>query len=104
MGASFVSDPVLLSETDSFAIQLSWDGGLTPAGTFKLQSSNALTYTAADIPADEWTDVADSSQAITDDGNHEWKVTDVYKWVKVVYTRTSGDGDLNGNIFYREEN
>ncbi len=97
LGGSFNSDPIALYRSEGFNIQLIFSG--SPSGTFKLQSSDCLTFNPSDIPSNSWTDVADSDQSISAAGDHEWVVSDKYKWIRVVYTRTSGTGSVDGNYF-----
>lgn len=77
-----------------YNIQIVYTG--TPTGTFKLQGSsdNSATMTAAgQVPYQpvHWTDVKDSSQAVTTSGSVMWNVEWAsYNFVRVVYTDSSG--------------
>jgi len=69
----------------------------TPTGTFKIQASSdpATSYNSGNgqgaNPIVNWTDVANSSYAVTASGNYMWNIFDVcYNWVRLVYTDTSG--------------
>ncbi len=100
MGASFELPAVWIGHAAIYAIQLVATG--SPVGTFKLQASsdqggptnsqNSIVFSDQVV---NWTDIADSSQAIAAAGNLMWTVQNPgYQWVKVVYTRTSGTGSL----------
>lgn len=71
-----------------YAIQAVWTG--TPTGTFKLQASNdpvTTQWPTAQTQPTNWTDITNSSQAVSAAGNFMWNATDVmYNWVRVVYT------------------
>lgn len=100
LDASFNSDAILFDKCPEISIQLSFSGS-SPTGSFKLQASDDITYDASSVST--WTDISGSSQAITTDGNHQWKLLARYKWIRVVYTRTSGTGTVNGTFFAVEE-
>lgn len=91
MGASFNLPAIWLGHICNYSIQLVFTG--TPNGTFKLQASNDLG--GPGLAPTNWTDVANSSQAITAAGDHMWQVENAgYKYVRVVYTRSSSTGSL----------
>lgn len=100
MGASFNSEPLRLLLAPSFNIQLAFSG--TPNGTLKLQSSADITHVPGEIV--NWDDIPDSSQAISASGTHTWNINARYKWIRVVYTRSSGTGSCDGSVFAIEEN
>lgn len=99
MAASFNSNAILLARARASNIQLVFSG--TPNGTFKLQSSCDVTFDPSLVT--NWDDIPDSSQSVSAAGSHSWTVADRYKWVRVVYTRSSGTGLCDGNIFAVEE-
>lgn len=77
----------------------------TPTGTLKLQaSSDALNESGSGrvAPAINWTDVANSSFAITTSGNTVWNYNGAFfNFVRVVYLDSSGGTStavLNVNI------
>ena len=73
-----------------YAIQAAFTG--TFSGALKLQVSNDDLDTA---PVN-WDDLASSSTAITAAGTYTWNVSSVaYRWVRVVYTFTSGSITLS---------
>jgi hypothetical protein len=98
------SDPVYLGHIANYSIQLVFTG--TPGGNFKLQCSNDMGNPSAskesdrDFQIENWTDVADSAQTISAAGNHTWDVQNAgYRWVRVVWTQTSGSGTLTSARF-----
>ena len=91
--------PVYLGHIINYSIQLVFTG--SPTGTFKLQASNdpgrpsGASDTEVQIGLSNWTDIADSTQAISAAGDHTWTVENAgYSWVRVVYTFGSGSGSL----------
>lgn len=99
MASSFDMKPVWLGHIAYYSIQLVFIG--TPTGNFKLQASNDLgsINSASESNQDNdilnWTDIADSAQAITAGGDHMWTVENAgYNWVRVVWTQTAGTGTL----------
>lgn len=96
MGSSLNSSPMHLGEFNGYSCSAVVSSGSSPVGTLKLQVANDFSATVSN-----WVDVAGSGIAITGDGANLWSVADAYyKWVRVVYTRTSGSGtlDVNCNI------
>lgn len=104
MGGNITSNGIYLANIFSYAIQAIWTGGGTPVGTFKLQGSNdngeSGTTTLGATQPTNWTDITTSSQAIT--GNSGSVLYDAascgYRWVRLVYTRTSGTATLSANM------
>jgi hypothetical protein len=98
-----VSTPVWLGHIPYFSIQLVFTGPIV--GEFKLQASNDTGPNERANISDtdtliNWTDVQDSTQAISAAGSHLWSVSDAgYKWVRVVWTATSGTGVLTSARF-----
>ena len=90
MAASFNSKmyPVRGNELNIHAIV---SDGSSPVGTFKLQLSNK-DNPAADT---DWVDRDGSSMAVSADGGFDWDLKTAAKFVRVVYTRTSGSGTAN---------
>lgn len=99
MASSFALNPIYLGHIVDYSIQLVFTG--TPGGNFKLQVSNDLGNINATTEAEQvagvttWTDVAGSPQTISAAGDHTWAVDNAgYRWVRVVWTATSGSGTL----------
>jgi hypothetical protein len=92
MNTTITSDAFQMYQMFGFSIQVTFTG--TPTGTFKLQaSSDPVTQVSLNTvsPPTHWTDVANSSQAVSAAGSVMWNVSDVmYNWVRVVYTDGSG--------------
>lgn len=99
MSVSFNSDPVSLISVYAYSIQLTWASGSTPVGTFKLQGSldsgdNGLGQ--GYVAPTHWTDITSSSQSISGTpGSIIYDVTECsYRWVRLVYTSTSGSATI----------
>ncbi len=99
LSTSFELFPIYMGNIVLCSIQLVFTG--SPTGTFKLQCTNdpgnptLPGKVAQSSGVVNWTDIDDSSQNITEGGNHTWNVTDIgYLWLRVVYTATSGTGSL----------
>lgn len=99
MSSSFNSSALRLLLAASSNIQLAFSG--SPVGTFKLQSSADVTEVESELV--NWDDIPDSSQAISAAGTHTWNINARYKWIRVVYTRSSGTGSCDGSVFAIEE-
>lgn len=90
MNANLTGLAMQLQNGMFYNIQIVYTG--TPTGTFKLQASsdNSATMTAAGqtpYKPTNWTDVLDSSQAVTASGSVMWNVEWAsYNFVQVVYT------------------
>ncbi|MBV6514156.1 MAG: hypothetical protein FMNOHCHN_03746 [Ignavibacteriaceae bacterium] len=104
LSSSWESEGIWLGHISQYSIQLVFTGA--PQGNFKLQCSNDLGKSSqtnsgwSDEGVVNWTDVADSAQAITAAGDHAWDVADVgYRWVRVVWTFTGGTGNLTSAVF-----
>lgn len=79
-----------------WAAQLFFTG--SPVGTFKAQGSCNATGVPPTTDA-EWSDIGDSSQAISAAGNILYNYDSAnFNWVRIVYTKTSGTGTLNGRF------
>jgi hypothetical protein len=89
ISASFNSAVLALDFITGFSIQAIFTGA--PVGEFKLQASNDNLA----VPVN-WSDVADSNQAITAAGDIMWVYDGAhFKFCRVVYTSTSGTGSCN---------
>lgn len=90
MNTTINSSPTPLLQTWGYAIQVVFTG--TPTGTFKLQAScDPIPQARVEVTAPtNWTDIANSSYAVTAAGDYMWNVFDIaYNYVRVVYTDTS---------------
>lgn len=87
MAANRTSEGTNLETTVSCAVQVVWSGGASPVGTIALEASNDdVTYTQID---ESVLPVSGNS------GSHMINIEKpAYSLVRVVYTRTSGAGNL----------
>lgn len=104
MNTNITSDPIWLGHVVNYSIQLVFTG--TPNGSFKLQCSNdegrpeAASEDDRDFKITNWTDITDSAQAVTAAGDHTYDVQNAgYRWVRVVWTFSSGSGTLSSARF-----
>ncbi len=99
LGADWASRPVWLGHIAQYAIQLVFTG--TPDGSFKLQASNDVGHinAAGSVPqyagVTNWTDIGNTTVAITEAGDVMWNVENTgYEWVRVVYERSASTGSV----------
>lgn len=90
------------------AIQAIYTG--SPVGTLKLQvscdnvapvqwSSQSAIVTNPAANVIHWTDYTGSSLSITTAGDFAWLINPVgFRWIRLVYTKTSGTGTLNATF------
>lgn len=104
LSASQTSEPVWLGHIANFSIQVVFTG--TPGGNFKLQMSNdegnptAAKEADRDYKIENWTDIADSAFTVSAAGDVAWNYRDCgFRWVRVVYTQTSGSGTITSIRF-----
>ncbi len=100
LSSSFISDPTNLFSIYAYSIQVSWAGGSDLQGTFTLEASddpgNQNTGGPNSFMPTNWTYVTGSSQVIVGSpGNILYDVAQTsYRWVRVVYTATSGSATV----------
>lgn len=104
--ATLYSNPIDLRHLSYYSIQLVTTGA--PVGTYKLQVSNDNPdhtgnkypgQTASTTAITNWTDVDGSSVSISAAGSTVWNASAAgYLWVRVVWTKTSGTGNVNGRF------
>lgn len=97
MAGNLTSPSISLLNTDKLAIQAVFVGAnaQVPSGTFTLQVTNDQTT---------WTTIAGSASTVSAAGDIMWNIVDLgYPYVRVVYTRTGGDGTLNCTVFTKED-
>lgn len=99
LGANWTSRPIWLGHICNFSIQLVFTG--SPQGTFTLQMSNDAGHIDAQSKAVQssgvvnWTTIAGSSQSILAAGDHSYQFENAgFQWVRVVWTFSSGTGNL----------
>jgi hypothetical protein len=91
MGANQEFEPINVSGLIGLCIQAIYTG--SPEGTLEVQASGDPTNKASEIDADSWIDIG--SDAVLAAGNSLFNIrTPFYKWVRLVYTFTSGSGTL----------
>lgn len=89
MANSFTSSHILLDQIYGYSLHAVYSG--SPVGTFKLQVSNQDVQLRESVT--EWTDLGSSSVSVSASGSNMWNISDAfYRWVRVVYTKTSGTG------------
>lgn len=91
--STVTSDPIPAYMVSKLSIQIVFTG--SPTGTFKLQGSTDRGY---GTPSN-WTDLSNMSSAVTAAGDIMWTVEGV-KWVRMVYTKTSGTGTITSYTYY----
>lgn len=80
-----------LDQIYAYSVEAVYSG--SPTGTLLLQASNDWDPSAS---TGTWTTIDDSSNSITSSGSSFWNVTSSnYKYLKFVYTFSSGSGTLN---------
>lgn len=88
MSTSLFSLPGNVTNVAGYAIQAVWSNGSTPVGSMNLQASNDSV---------NWSDIPNSTLAVSGNtGNNIFNTGKgaYYNFVRLVYTRTSGDGNL----------
>ncbi len=97
---TIISSPVTLESIYGFAIQSVFTG--SPVGTLKLQAScdpGTVTAGAYGTNVNNWNDIPGYSTAISSSGNTMYNLdAQFYKWVRLVYTATSGTGTLSARF------
>lgn len=99
MSGNLTSQVIDLADIDLGSIQAVFSGA--PTGSLKLQLSNEIIANTADPNSaiSEWTDYAGSSVAVAAAGSHIYNISNMgYKWCRLVYTRTGGNGTLNATL------
>lgn len=107
MSSDLESIGIDLNQIVACSIQAVFTG--SPVGILKLQVSNEILPPAASNsnpissnPAANvvnWTDVTASMVAVASDGNFVWDLPQMgFKWIRLVYTHTSGSGSLSASF------
>lgn len=95
MGASFNSDPVYLGGRTRYSIQATTDAG-THVGTLSHEGSDDQeTWVAIPLAS------GGTTVAVTNGANPEWLHNGsnaAYTYIRIAYTRTSGDGQLDAMV------
>ena len=100
---TIVSDPIPLDQIYGFAIQAIYTG--TPIGSIKLQASSdaplhtSQTSNGGPDVVTNWVDIANSQYTIAGTGQYMWNYNGAFfRYVRIVYTNTSGVGHLAAEI------
>lgn len=98
MTVNVTSNPVNLISIYAYSVQVVWSSGSAPVGTFKLQASDD-PVDAGGTPTN-YTDVTSSSTPISGTpGSVLFDVTECsYRWVRLVYTATSGSATITSAV------
>lgn len=93
MDADITSSSKNVNEAVSYAVHAIWSDGSSPVGTLDLQASN-------DDDDASFTSILSAPYAVS--GNSGKLIINVekhgYGYIRIVYTRTSGDGTLNVKV------
>lgn len=103
MNATNNGAAVHLSNMEGYSIAAVWTESVAVLdGTMKLQASNNAFKDNVNNNEDSaatWIDITGSSVAVSGSGSQFWNVSDVYyKSVRIVWTRTSGQGSYTAYI------
>lgn len=94
MDASKTSEKTNVENLDQATIMIDWFSGSTPIGTVTVEASNS-TVEDFTTSAEKWHEL-DFDVAINvtgTSGNHQIDfVAMPFKWLRILYNRTSGDG------------
>lgn len=105
--------PINLNGIWVYTIQAVISGGAAPTGTLSLEGSCDSLDDPNQIPglrgtsieglplasAMNWTPIANSSQAVANNGNWVWNVADAgYEWVRLKWVFASGTGTLSARF------
>ncbi len=92
-GSNFESVPMDLGDFTNYAVQVEFSSA-TLNGTLALEGSLDKTV---------WTTIPDSTQTVTSGGPHLWSATTAgYRYVKAVWTRSSGTGTATIKALLKE--
>ncbi len=103
MSASVNSSVADLQYMDDASVQFIWYSGSTPVGAINLQGSNQIS-TSGGTGVASWTDLSTAiyvgSTSLTgNSGSYLYNVPNAgFRWLRAVYTRTSGSGRLDINF------
>lgn len=97
MSADINSNPTQIEWVFGYSIQCVMTDA--PVGTLKLQASNDFDPGRPNLAPTNWSDIANTSQAVNGAGIAFYNIPDsMYRWVRLVYTFTSGTGTLTARI------
>lgn len=97
MSANINSSATLIEWVFGYSIQVVMSGA--PVGSLKLQASNDFDAGRPMAAPVNWTDIALTTQAVNGAGTAFYNIPDsMYRWVRLVYTFTSGTGSMTARI------
>ena len=86
--------PIDLGDMLDYSISVNFTGS-NVVGSLKLQARNT--------ESEDWIDIADTTQAVTASGGHIWSVVNAgYRYVRPVWTYTSGTGNITANYIIKQ--
>lgn len=88
MGVTLFSLPGNITNVSGYCIQATWTNGSSPVGIMSLQAS---------LDSENWSDIPNSSLPVASNSdNNVFNISKhaYYNFVRLKYTRTSGDGTL----------
>lgn len=97
MATSLTSAPINIDQLSLVGFDIAWTG--TPTGTFSIQVSNSHTVDSGgnSLAAGNWTTLT-LSTSVAAAGSADNAFIDIdsisASWIRLVYTRTSGSGNL----------
>lgn len=97
--STLTSAPISLYSIFGYSIQLEFTG--SPNGSFSVYvSSDPFTSNQAGLPAPtNFSLLADSTLSISAAGDIMYNINECnYNWFKIIYTKASGTGSLNGRF------
>lgn len=101
---SITSDPIAVHNALGYSVQVSWPATGTPVGTFTIQASNDLEgqFRKADSNLVNWFTLSGTSTASSVGTGAIISVPDVYyRWIRLVYTRSSGSITLSARAMLK---
>lgn len=98
MGGSLNGTAVPVDKAfDGFALQAVISSAVSPVGSLKVQASLDQVKEGANVT--NWADIPDTVTAVSAAGTVIWHFDKChYKWVRIVYTRTSGSATLDTSV------
>lgn len=109
--AAITSDPIFLAHVYGYAIAVSWPSTGTPVGSFVLQASNdveraysqGLPEGVPDPKLLNWVNIIPDTTINSSAGSPGlWNISNaMYRWVRIVYTPSSGSITLSAKVLVK---
>lgn len=99
--ASCTSIGLDINQLTSYAVQAVFTGAPVGTLTLEISSDDVLVVPGTNPAANvtHWTTYTGSSQAVAAAGSFMWNVFPAgYRWMRMVYTKTSGTGSLSSTF------